>query len=51
LLFNSTGNNTNGGPSRNGRHVSHSVVLGSFNVGDQTEGIVPDLSRVIPKDL
>ncbi|KAG7604610.1 putative Ubiquitin domain-containing protein [Arabidopsis thaliana] len=41
------GNNTNGGPSRNGRHVSHSVVLGSFNVGDQTEGIVPDLSRVI----
>ncbi|CAL9242444.1 unnamed protein product [Arabidopsis halleri] len=41
------GNSTNGGPSRNGRHVSHSVVLGSFNVGDQTEGIVPDLSRVI----
>ncbi|KAL1225063.1 Ubiquitin-like domain-containing protein CIP73 [Cardamine amara subsp. amara] len=40
-------NGTNGGPPRNGRHVSHSVVLGSFNVGDQTEGIVPDLNRVI----
>ncbi|KAL5557776.1 hypothetical protein UlMin_033987 [Ulmus minor] len=27
--------------------ISHSVVLGTFNVGDQGEGIVPDLSRVI----
>ncbi|EOA12877.1 hypothetical protein CARUB_v10025849mg, partial [Capsella rubella] len=41
------GNSTNGGQSRNGRHVSHSVMVGSFNVGDQTEGMVPDLSRVI----
>lgn len=27
--------------------VSHSVVLGTLNVGDQGEGMVPDLSRVI----
>ncbi|KAG5542816.1 hypothetical protein RHGRI_015799 [Rhododendron griersonianum] len=27
--------------------ISHSVVLGTLNVGDQGEGIVPDLSRVI----
>ncbi|XP_028766190.1 large proline-rich protein BAG6 isoform X2 [Neltuma alba] len=27
--------------------ISHSVVLGTFNVGEQGEGIVPDLSRVI----
>ncbi|KAK9270986.1 hypothetical protein L1049_026574 [Liquidambar formosana] len=27
--------------------ISHSVVLGTFNVGDQSEGVVPDLSRVI----
>ncbi|KAM7514013.1 hypothetical protein LguiA_003596 [Lonicera macranthoides] len=27
--------------------VSHSVVLGTFNVGEQGEGVVPDLSRVI----
>ncbi|KAI9113359.1 hypothetical protein K1719_015884 [Acacia pycnantha] len=27
--------------------ISHSVVLGTFNVGDQGEGIVPDLNRVI----
>lgn len=26
--------------------VSHSVVLGTLNVGDQGEGMVPDLSRV-----
>lgn len=33
-------------PSRVGQ-ISHSVVLGTFNVGDQGEGIVPDLGRVI----
>ncbi|XP_021902428.1 large proline-rich protein bag6-like isoform X2 [Carica papaya] len=27
--------------------ISHSVVLGTFNVGDQGEGIVPDVTRVI----
>ncbi|XP_022982313.1 large proline-rich protein BAG6-like isoform X1 [Cucurbita maxima] len=27
--------------------IAHSVVLGTFNVGEQGEGIVPDLSRVI----
>ncbi|XP_058220598.1 ubiquitin-like domain-containing protein CIP73 [Rhododendron vialii] len=27
--------------------ISHSVVLGTLNVGDQGEGIVPDLTRVI----
>ncbi|KAM1423481.1 hypothetical protein TB2_015724 [Malus domestica] len=27
--------------------ISHSVVLGTFNVGDQGEGTVPDLSRLI----
>lgn len=26
--------------------ISHSVVLGTLNVGDQGEGIVPDLTRV-----
>lgn len=26
--------------------ISHSVVLGTFNVGEQVEGIVPDLGRV-----
>ncbi|KAF2324752.1 hypothetical protein GH714_016635 [Hevea brasiliensis] len=33
-------------PNRVGQ-ISHSVVLGTFNVGDQGEGIVPDLTRVI----
>ncbi|XP_024006952.1 large proline-rich protein bag6 isoform X2 [Eutrema salsugineum] len=41
------GNGTNGGPSRNRGHISHNVVLGTFNVADHTEGIVPDISRVI----
>lgn len=27
--------------------ISHSVVLGTFNVGEQGDGIVPDLGRVI----
>uniref|UniRef100_A0A1J3CXJ1 Large proline-rich protein BAG6 n=1 Tax=Noccaea caerulescens TaxID=107243 RepID=A0A1J3CXJ1_NOCCA len=43
---NDAGNGTNGGPSRHRAHISHSVVLGSYNVGDQTEGI-PDINRVI----
>ncbi|CAN4094057.1 unnamed protein product [Withania somnifera] len=52
-----TTNNANRGPepqptaggSRNRvGQISHSVVLGTFNVGDQGEGlVVPDLSRVI----
>ncbi|CAN8277052.1 unnamed protein product [Cochlearia groenlandica] len=41
------GSGTNGGPSRNRTHVSHSVVLGSLNVGDQSEGVGPDINRVI----
>ncbi|XP_022936506.1 large proline-rich protein bag6-like [Cucurbita moschata] len=42
----STGNEAGVGAPRN-RQIAHSVVLGTFNVGDQGEGIVPDLSRVI----
>lgn len=42
------GNDTNGGAPRNRvGQISHSVVLGTFNVGDQGESVVPDLSRVI----
>ncbi|KAK6256961.1 hypothetical protein QUC31_000420 [Theobroma cacao] len=48
------GNNTNQGndasagiPRNRVGQISHSVVLGTFNVGDQGEGIVPDLTRVI----
>ncbi|KAK4781429.1 hypothetical protein SAY86_015531 [Trapa natans] len=42
------GNNVNAGAPR-GRigQISHSVVLGSFNIGDQGEGGVPDISQVI----
>ncbi|KAJ8538158.1 hypothetical protein K7X08_014698 [Anisodus acutangulus] len=49
-------NNVNRGPepqptaggSRNRiGQISHSVVLGTFNVGDQGEGVMPDLNRVI----
>ena len=40
-------NDTSAGASRNRiGQISHSVVLGTFNVGDQGEGLVPDLSRV-----
>ncbi|XP_037493539.1 ubiquitin-like domain-containing protein CIP73 isoform X2 [Jatropha curcas] len=44
----SQGNEASAGtlPNRVGQ-ISHSVVLGTFNVGEQGEGIVPDLSRVI----
>ncbi|KAJ6731146.1 hypothetical protein OIU85_021875 [Salix viminalis] len=48
------GNNSNqvndasaGAPRNRIGQVSHSVVLETFNVGDQGEGIVPDLFRVI----
>ncbi|CAH2079088.1 unnamed protein product [Thlaspi arvense] len=41
------GNGTNGGPSLNRRHISHSVVLGTYNLADQTNGIVPDINQVI----
>lgn len=42
-------NDTSAGAPPRGRigQISHSVVLGTFNVGDQGEGGVPDLSRVI----
>ncbi|CAK9317631.1 unnamed protein product [Citrullus colocynthis] len=44
----STGNEAGVGAPRNRvGQIAHSVVLGTFNVGDQGEGIVPDLSRVI----
>ncbi|XP_057974336.1 uncharacterized protein LOC131162162 isoform X3 [Malania oleifera] len=36
-----------GGPRNRVGQISHSVVLGTFNVGDQVEGVVPDLTRVI----
>ncbi|XP_022769315.1 large proline-rich protein BAG6-like [Durio zibethinus] len=43
------GNDANAGIPRNRvGQISHSVVLGTFNVGDQGEGgIVPELTRVI----
>lgn len=42
-----TGNNAGAGAPRNRiGSVSHSVVLGTFNVGDQGGGIVPDINRV-----
>ncbi|KAF4366528.1 hypothetical protein F8388_012473 [Cannabis sativa] len=45
---NNQANDANTGVSRNRvGQISHSVVLGTFNVGDQGEGMVPDLSRVI----
>ncbi|CAI9117054.1 OLC1v1018378C9 [Oldenlandia corymbosa var. corymbosa] len=36
-----------GGPRGRVGQISHSVVLGTFNVGEQGEGTMPDLSRVI----
>ncbi|KAJ6736478.1 hypothetical protein OIU85_018648 [Salix viminalis] len=42
------GNNAGAGAPRNRiGSVSHSVVLGTFNVGDQGGGIVPDINRAI----
>ncbi|KAK8472935.1 hypothetical protein PHAVU_001G001400 [Phaseolus vulgaris] len=42
------GNDVGSGPPRNRvGQISHSVVLGTFNVGEQGEGIVHDLTRVI----
>lgn len=35
-----------GAPRGRVGQISHSVVLGTFNVGDQGEGGVPDLTRV-----
>lgn len=44
---NLAGNEANANAPR-GRigQISHSVLLGTFNVGDQGEGIAPDLTRV-----
>ncbi|CAK7346073.1 unnamed protein product [Dovyalis caffra] len=40
------GNDASAGVPRNRLgQVSHSVVLGTFNVGEQGEGMVPDISR------
>ncbi|GAB4828406.1 hypothetical protein Ancab_035404 [Ancistrocladus abbreviatus] len=36
-----------GAPRNRVGQISHSVVLGTFNVGDQGDGAVPDLNRVI----
>ncbi|KAK3001189.1 hypothetical protein RJ639_021894 [Escallonia herrerae] len=36
-----------GAPRTRVGQVSHSVVLGTFNLGEQGEGIVPDLNRVV----
>ncbi|KAK7283777.1 hypothetical protein RIF29_13523 [Crotalaria pallida] len=42
------GNDVGSGAPRNrGGQISHSVVLGTINVGEQGEGAVPDLSGVI----
>ncbi|XP_049390914.1 ubiquitin-like domain-containing protein CIP73 isoform X1 [Solanum stenotomum] len=38
---------TAGGSRNRIGQISHSVVLGTFNVGDPGEGLVPDLNRVI----
>ncbi|XP_058090736.1 ubiquitin-like domain-containing protein CIP73 isoform X2 [Magnolia sinica] len=38
---------TPGAPRNRVGQISHSVVLGTFNIGDQGEGIVPDLTRII----
>ncbi|KAF3791006.1 hypothetical protein EJ110_NYTH15349 [Nymphaea thermarum] len=38
---------TAGVPRTRTGQISHSVVLGSFNIGDQVEDIVPDISRII----
>ena len=41
------GNDVGSGAPRNHvGQISHSVVLGTFNVGEQGEGIVHDLTRV-----
>ncbi|KAL6199741.1 hypothetical protein ACLB2K_029524 [Fragaria x ananassa] len=40
-------NEGSGAPRGRIGQVSHSVVLGTFNVGDQGESMAPDLSRVI----
>ncbi|XP_050366932.1 ubiquitin-like domain-containing protein CIP73 isoform X4 [Argentina anserina] len=42
-----TGNDGSGAPRARVGQISHSVVLGTFNVGDQGEAVAPDLSRVI----
>ncbi|XP_047159928.1 ubiquitin-like domain-containing protein CIP73 isoform X2 [Vigna umbellata] len=43
-----SGNDVGSGPPRNRLgQISHSVVLGTFNVGEQGEGIVHDITRVI----
>lgn len=42
-----TGQEPGVGGSRNRvGQISHSVVLGTFNVGEQGEGTMPDLNRV-----
>ncbi|XP_011041274.1 PREDICTED: large proline-rich protein BAG6-like isoform X2 [Populus euphratica] len=42
------GNNASAGAPRNRiGPISHSIVLGTFNVGDQGGGIVPDLNQAI----
>ncbi|CAA0815114.1 Ubiquitin-like superfamily protein [Striga hermonthica] len=38
---------TTGGPRNRIGQISHSVVLGTLNVGDSGDAVVPDLSRVI----
>ncbi|KAK9164643.1 hypothetical protein Syun_005545 [Stephania yunnanensis] len=45
---NNAGNDTGNGASRNRTgQISHSVVLGTFNIGDQGEGGVPDVTRIV----
>uniref|UniRef100_A0A2P2LMV2 Scythe/bat3 n=1 Tax=Rhizophora mucronata TaxID=61149 RepID=A0A2P2LMV2_RHIMU len=41
------GNQASGAPRNRIGQISHSVVLGTFNVGDHGEAAVPDLDRVI----
>ncbi|XP_058111393.1 ubiquitin-like domain-containing protein CIP73 isoform X3 [Magnolia sinica] len=30
-----------------GNHVAHSVVLGTFNIADQGDGVMPDINRIV----
>ena len=48
FLFLSSGQDSAGGPRHRIGPVAHSIVLGTLNVGDPGEAVVPDISRVCP---
>lgn len=45
LTLSATDPTSSTGQSR-GSQVAHSVVLGTFNIADQGDGVLPDLNRV-----